>query len=98
MRIIRKMRSRREIGSNKGMSSALWAIPAAQPATTSTLKSAGQKIHFKFSGGLILMINFSVWVDMSDTEKLIVLISKNTEKVSLLDTKMEVVLFDNLSC
>ena len=44
------------------------------------------------------MINFSVWVDMSDTEKLIVLISKNTEKVSLLDTKMEVVLFDNLSC
>ena len=44
------------------------------------------------------MINFSIWVNVSDTEKLIALIAKNTKKVSLLDTKMEVVLFDNFSC
>ena len=43
------------------------------------------------------MINFSVWVNMSDTEKLCSLITKNSKKVCLLYTKMKIILFNNFS-
>ena len=54
--------------------------------------------YYKTAGIAPLVVNFSIWVNMSNTEKLIALISENTEKVSLLDTKMKVILFDNFSC
>ena len=40
------------------------------------------------------MIYLSVWINMRDTKELATLISKNTKKVVLFDSKMKIVLLD----